>query len=120
MTYIRYEQFVMLRMMLIAMSSCFMTKLIIMVFCHVSCHASVFMTNIFVTKLPRGNGSTLYLMTFLSLVYDDLECHRFYDEYIFCHYIYDVFLPFVIKLPLTRTFCDDGLFVMESSQQQRI
>jgi hypothetical protein len=31
-------------------------------------------------------------MMFLGLVYDDLECHRFYDEYIFRHYIYDVFV----------------------------
>jgi hypothetical protein len=59
----------------------------------------------------------LYSMTFLGLVYDDLERHKFYDEYIFRHYIYDIFLYFVIKGLLTRTFCDDGIFVIESSQQ---
>jgi hypothetical protein len=75
------------------------------------------MTNIFVTKLQRGNGTMLHSMTFLGLVYDDLERHKFYDNYIFRHYIYDIFLPFVIKGLLTRTFCDDGIFVTESSQQ---
>jgi hypothetical protein len=56
-------------------------------------------------------------MTFLGLVYDDLERHKFYDEYIFRHYIYDIFLPFVIKGLLACTFCDDGIFITESSQQ---
>jgi hypothetical protein len=33
-----------------------------------------------------------HYMMFLGLVYDDLDWHRFYDEYIFRHYIYDVFV----------------------------
>jgi hypothetical protein len=60
---------------------------------------------------------------FLGLVYDDLdrrkfhdklERHKFHNEYIFCHNIYDV-LPFAIEVSLTRTFCDNASFVMESS-----
>jgi hypothetical protein len=39
--------------------------------------------NISITKLPHVNGLMLHFMTFLGTVYDDLESHRFYDEYNF-------------------------------------
>jgi hypothetical protein len=75
------------------------------------------MTNIVVTKLSPGKWYNTTLYDVLGLVYDNLERHKFYDEYIFRHYIYDLFLRFVIKDLLTRTFCDDDIFVTESSQQ---
>jgi hypothetical protein len=74
------------------------------------------MMNISVTKLPHGNDLVLCFMTFLGLIYGNLDRHRFYGEYIF-HYIYDIFSHFITKVSLTRTFYDDGLFVTESSQQ---
>lgn len=37
----------------------------------------------------------LHFVTFLGLVYDYLEHHKFYDEYIVRHYIYDVFFAFL-------------------------
>jgi hypothetical protein len=93
--------------MLAAMSLRFMMKIVVIIclrpphptcdelsvtfFCHVSCHVSIFMTNMSVTKQPCGNGTMLHSMTFLNLIYDDLEHHRFYDEYIFRRYIYDAF-----------------------------
>jgi hypothetical protein len=78
------------------------------------------MTNIFVKRLPRGIGAMLHYMTFFGLVYDNLECHRFYDKYSFRHNIYDDFLPFVTKDPLTGTFYDNGIFVTEASRQQKL
>jgi hypothetical protein len=36
------------------------------------------------------------------------------------HNIYDIFLPFVTKDPLTRTFYDNGIFVIEASRQQKL
>lgn len=41
------------------------------------------MTNIYATKLSRGKDLVLHFVTFLGLIYDDLDRHRFYDEYIF-------------------------------------
>jgi hypothetical protein len=43
--------------------------------------------------------------------YDEIKCHRFCDESGMRHKIYDDFLMIVIVVHLTRTFCDDVLFV---------
>jgi hypothetical protein len=45
------------------------------------------------------------------VAYDKIECHRFSDESNVRHKIYDDFLMNVIVVYLTRTFCDDDLFV---------
>lgn len=56
------------------------------------------------------------LVTFFFLIYDDLERHIFNDEHCGRHYICDVFSPFVIKVALTRAFCDGNIFVINMSQ----
>jgi hypothetical protein len=78
------------------------------------------MTNIFVTNMI-GGGPMLHSLMFLGLVYDDLKCHGFIDNYIFHHYIYICrFLSFVAKNLLIHIFFDYGLFIIKSSQQQTL
>jgi hypothetical protein len=48
-------------------------------------------------------------------IYDAIECHRCSDEFDVRHKIYDDFLLIVIVVYLTRTFCDDVLFVTMAS-----
>jgi hypothetical protein len=49
------------------------------------------------------------------VTYDKIECHRFSDESDVSHKIYDNFLMIVIIVYLTRTFCDNDLFVTVAS-----
>jgi hypothetical protein len=54
------------------------------------------------------------------MTYDKIECHRFSDEFDVCHKLYDVFLMIVIVVYLTRTFCDDDLFVTTMSPKHNL
>jgi hypothetical protein len=47
--------------------------------------------------------------------YDEIDRHRFSDEYAMRHKIYDGFLMIVIVVYLTRTFCDADIFVTMTS-----
>jgi hypothetical protein len=47
------------------------------------------------------------LVTFFSLVHDNLEHHKFYDGYIFVTTFMTIFLLFIKKVSLTCTFYDD-------------
>lgn len=124
---IHHKRFVMPSTVLVAMSSCFMTKIFFIIclvrqlpshrtrdkinchnFCHVSCHVNLFVMNIVVIKLSRVNGPMLRFVTFVGLIYNNLERHRLCAECIFSHYIFDTFSPFVVKVTLTRTFCDES------------
>jgi hypothetical protein len=44
--------------------------------------------------------------------YKKLKHHKFSDDFGVRHKIYDDFLLIVIVVHLTRTFCDDDLFVI--------
>jgi hypothetical protein len=59
------------------------------------------------------HGSTNH--DIFTLTYDKIECHRFSDESDVRHKIYDNFLMIVIIVYLTRTFCDNDLFVIVAS-----
>jgi hypothetical protein len=48
------------------------------------------------------------------------ECHRFSDESDVGHKIYDDFLMIIIIIYLTRTFCDDDLFVTMASPKYNL
>jgi hypothetical protein len=52
--------------------------------------------------------------------YDELERHRFSDDCGVCHKIYDDFPLIVIVVHLTRTFCDDDLFVTMTSPKYKL
>jgi hypothetical protein len=71
-------------------------------FCHVTCH-------VIPISHVAMHGSTN--CDVFRGTYDEIECHRFSDEYGMRHKIYDNFLLVVIVGYLTRTFCDDVLFV---------
>jgi hypothetical protein len=52
--------------------------------------------------------------------YDELEPHRFSDNCGVHHKICDDFLLIVIVVHLTRTFCDDDLFVTMVSPKYKL
>jgi hypothetical protein len=52
--------------------------------------------------------------------YDELECHSFSDDCGVCHKIYDDFSLIIKVVHLTRTFCDDELFVTMASQEYKL
>jgi hypothetical protein len=52
--------------------------------------------------------------------YDELECHRFSDDCGVHHKIYDDFSLIIIVVHLTRTFCDDDLFVTMASPKYKL
>jgi hypothetical protein len=52
--------------------------------------------------------------------YDKLECHRFSDNCGVRHKIYDDFLIIIIVVHLTRTFCDNDLFVIMASSKYKL
>jgi hypothetical protein len=52
--------------------------------------------------------------------YDKLEHNKFSDNYGVRHKIYDDFLLIFIVIHLTRTFCDDDLFVTMASPKNKL
>jgi hypothetical protein len=52
--------------------------------------------------------------------YDKLEHHRFSDDCGVHHKIYDDFSLIIIVVHLTRTFCDDDLFVTMASPKYKL
>jgi hypothetical protein len=72
---------------------------------HITCHITIG----YVAMLVSTNCDVF------RMTYDKIECHRFSDEIDVCHKIYDDFLMIVIVVYLTRTFCDDDLFITTSS-----
>jgi hypothetical protein len=52
--------------------------------------------------------------------YDKLEHHKFRDDCGVRHKIYDNFLLIIIVVHLTRTFCDDDLFVTMTSPKNKL
>jgi hypothetical protein len=58
-------------------------------------------------------------MTFLD-TYDELERHRFSDDCGVHRKINDDFLLIVIVVRLTRTICDNGLFITMASAKYKL
>jgi hypothetical protein len=88
------------------------------IICHVACHIIISMTNIFIINVSpcqllfnHVERHECMNCDILRHNYDELEWHIFSDDCDAHHKIYDDFLLIIVVLHLTRTFCDDDLFV---------
>jgi hypothetical protein len=129
--------------MFVATSSCFMTKIFVTncLTCQLPCHLPPHPTcdeinrhTFLPPQLPcqpiydvhirqktatwHWSNATLYDIFWPRLW--QFRASWFYDKYSLRHNIYDLFLPFVTKDPLTRTFYDNGIFATEASRQQKL
>jgi hypothetical protein len=86
-------------------------------FCHVSCHITYHA--IFCYVISHVERHHCMNCDIFRHTYDELECHRFSDNCDGCHKIYDKFLLIIIIVHLTRTFCDDGVFVTMASPKYK-